>query len=439
MSNSANRRVVVSGMDVVSPFGIGKKVFWDNLVQAKSAVKLINSFDTKGLQIKFASYLDLDDTEIDSYIENQKIIKTLSRAGRFLMVAADLAFQESGIELDSNDPYRLGTSIGAGGLGYWDFDGYELLNQIYLDSVDISQGIKTMNTEKLYLNINSGTHPLNTLKALPNIPTAHIAIKYQAKSNSATFSTACISSAQAIGEAYRSIKHNISDVVICGGSDSMINPNCIIMFNLLGVLSRNNDNYQTAARPFDKNRDGFMVGEASSVFILEDYEHCKKRNGNPLCEIVGYGNTTDAYRLTDPPPDSDGPIRAMNNALNDAGINCTNIDYINAHGTGTKLNDLLETQAIKKVFGDHADKVLISSTKSMIGHCVAAAGGIELANCILSLKAQTVTPTINLTNPDPDCDLNYCPNESRNAALNYVMSNSFGFGGQNACLIIKDI
>lgn len=439
MSKFSERRVVISAYDVVTPYGIGKENFWDNLVQGKSAAKKINHFETKGLPIQFAAFLDLDDSSIDEHIENAKIIKTIPRAGRFLMIAADLAVSNSNIDFKKIDPLRFGTSIGAGGLGYWDADGYEQLSNIYLSAVEVNNGIKTLSTESLYLNVHSGTHPLNTLKALPNIPTAHLSIAYNAKGNSATYSTACISSAQAVGEAYRNIKHNICDIILCGGSDSMINPNCIIMFNLLGVLSRNNDNYLTASKPFDANRDGFMIGEGASAFILEEYQHCIDRGGTPICEIVGYGNSSDAYRLTDPPPDSDGPIRAMKMAIKDAQIEATNIDYINAHGTGTKLNDLLETQAIKNVFGDHSKSIHISSTKSMIGHCVAAAGGIELAACVLSLKNQIVTPTINLSSPDPELGLNYCPNKSLALKMNYIMSNSFGFGGQNACLIIKDI
>ncbi len=227
--------------------------------------------------------------------------------------------------------------------------------------------------------------------------------------------------------------------MIAGGDDTLINPNGLASFSMLGVLSKNNDEYKTASRPFDKRRDGFMVGEGASIFILEDYEFCKKRGGNPYAEITGYASTNDAYRLTDGPPDAAGSIKAINIALEDAKLSNDKIDYINAHGTGTQMNDKNETFAIKSVFKENAYSIPVSSTKSMIGHLIAAAGCVELAVCILALQNQVIPPTINYKVPDEDCDLDYVPNNPRDSKINTILSNSFGFGGQNACLIINKI
>jgi len=282
-------------------------------------------------------------------------------------------------------------------------------------------------------------HPLMPLKALPNIPTAHVAINHNARGNCQTISTACTSSTQAIGEAYRHIKFGIADAMICGGSDSMVNPNGLVAFSALGVLSKNNDEFATASRPFDKSRDGFMLGEGGAVFIIEELESCLQRGGKPLAEITGYASTCDAYRLTDEPPTAWSAIKAVENSLKDAEISPGEIDYINAHGTATRINDKTETYAIKEVFKNNAYKIPVSSTKSMTGHLVAAAGAIEFAACLEALQFQEIPPTINFKNPDPECDLDYVPNVSRGAVLKTVMSNSFGFGGQNACLVVRKL
>jgi 3-oxoacyl-[acyl-carrier-protein] synthase II len=254
-----------------------------------------------------------------------------------------------------------------------------------------------------------------------------------------TTTTACTSSAQAIGEAYKKIKYGLLDAVICGGSDSMTTPFGLSAFSTLGVISKNNDEYNTACRPFDKTRDGFVIGEGSAMFVLEEYESCKKRGGIPLAEILGYSSTNDAYRLTDEPPDARGSINAIKFALDDAGLNIDEIDYINAHGTGTKMNDKTETFTIKSVFGNRAYNIPVSSTKSMIGHLVAAAGAIELGTSLISMINSIIPPTINYKVKDEECDLDYVTNVSRESKINTVLSNSFGFGGQNACLIIKKI
>jgi 3-oxoacyl-[acyl-carrier-protein] synthase II len=266
---------------------------------------------------------------------------------------------------------------------------------------------------------------------------SHIAISHQARGSNYTIATACTSASQAMGEAFRQIQRGENDVVISGGTDSMVNPMGMLGFNMLGVLSRNNENFRKASRPFDKKRDGFMLGEGAAILILEELEHCLRRGGKIYCELAGYAATSDAYRITDEPPDGFGIAETMRLTLKDAQLAPEQVDYINAHGTSTPMNDKTETWAIKRIFGDHAFKVPISSTKSIIGHWAAACGAIELVTCILAMKHQLIPPTINYEEPDPECDLDYVPNKARPKKITTCLSNSFGFGGQNACLIIK--
>lgn len=432
----SERRVVITGAGVVSPFGAGKDIYWSNIVEGKSAASLISSFDVKDLPTKFFAKVPMVDIELENMIEDKKSVKTMSRASKFAMIAADEAIRDSGIETGKLDPYRFGTSMGTSGIGLWDPEYSNRFLELCSDTLrDGSENEKAFS--RVWYNLMKNLHPLTPLKALPNIPTAHIAIKNNARGNCQTISTACTSSAQAIGEAYRQIRNGYADIMIAGGSDSLTNPNGIVAFSMIGVLSKNNEEYETASRPFDKRRDGFMIGEGAAVFILEEYEQSKKRGAEIYAELIGYASTNDAYRLTDEPPDARGSIKAMELALEYAGIERSSVDYINAHGTGTQMNDKNETYAIKSVYGNDAYSIPVSSTKSMIGHLVAGAGSIELAACIMALKDQIIPPTINYEIPDEACDLDYVPNYSRNAKLNIVQSNSFGFGGQNACLIIK--
>jgi 3-oxoacyl-[acyl-carrier-protein] synthase II len=431
-----NRRVVITGIGVISPFGIGSKTFWECIREGKSAASLITSFDASRLPTKFAAILPITNSDIESFLENQKSAKTLSRSGMFAIIAAKEAYNDSHLDASQMNPYRLGTSIGAGGLGLVDVEYANQTLDIMLNSIDNSNGLKLDNS-KVWQNTLNFVHPLTPIKALSNIPTAHIAINHNARGNCQTITTACTSSAQAIGEAFRQIQFGIADVMITGGSDSMVNPNGFIAFSALGVMTKNNDEYQTAARPFDKRRDGFMLGEGAAIFILEELQHCRQRGAEPIAELVGYASTCDAFRLTDEPPEAWGSIEAMKLALESAGMHPDEIDYINAHGTGTKMNDKTETFAIKSIFKERAKSIPVSSTKSMIGHLVAAAGAVEFAACIQAMKEQVIPPTINYVEPDPECDLDYVPNFSRYAQLNAILSNSFGFGGQNACLIIK--
>ena len=432
---TADRRAVITGMGLVSPFGIGKDAFLDNVVQGKSAASLVTSVDVSKLPTRFAGQVPDDNDKIDSMIKNQKSLKAMSRSSKFGVIAADEAVSDAGLDTGRLDPYRIGTSIGAGGLGIWDADVARQTLRAVQDSFDKRE--VTFDYAKVWRNTLDRVHPLTSLKALANIGTAHIAINHNARGICQTISTACTSSTQAIGEAYRQIKFGFADVMITGGSDAMVNPNALVGFSALGVLSKNNDEYKTASRPFDKRRDGFMIGEGAAVFVLEEVEHAKKRGGRIYGEIVGFANTNDAFRLTDEPPEAWGTIQAMKMALEDARISPETVDYINAHGTGTRMNDVTETRAIKNVFKERAYAIPVSSTKSMIGHLVAAAGAVEFAACVLAMEHRVIPPTINYEVPDPHCDLDYVPNEAREASLNTILSNSFGFGGQNACLVLR--
>jgi 3-oxoacyl-[acyl-carrier-protein] synthase II len=432
-----NRRVVISGIGVLTPYGIGSPVYWENISKGKTAAAKITHFDVSQLPTKFAASIKLLDAQLDPLIKNQKTLKTLSRSGKFAVIAADEAVEDAQLNTTKLDPFRFGTSLGAGGLGLGDLD--YALHSLKIAYESFQEGENQPNFSLVWQNMLESTHPLTPLKALSNVPTAHIAINYNARGNCQTITTACTSSAQAIGEAYRQIKFGIADVMITGGSDSMINPNGLIAFSTLGVLTKNNAEFKSACCPFDKQRDGFMLGEGAAILILEEIEHCLKRGGRPYGEIIGYASTCDAYRLTDEPPEAWGSIAAMKNALQDADISPGDIDYINAHGTSTRLNDKTETFAIKQVCGETAYSIPVSSTKSMIGHFVAGAGAVEFTACVLAMKHKVIPPTINFREPDPECDLDYVPNYAREAPLNIILSNSFGFGGQNACLVLKKL
>ena len=433
------RRVVISGMGVVSPFGIGQDIFLTGLREGKSAAQLITSFDVSRLPTRFAAPVPLNDKELESHLEVKKPLKTMSRASVFAQIAAHEAVASSGLDTTNIDPYRFATSLGTGGLGLADIDHVHTLTRIIEMTIERTNGHAHLDQGTFFYNKLREVNPLTRLKALPNIATAHLAIAFNARGNCLTISTACTSGAQAIGEAYRQIKADIADVCLTGGSDAMVNPDGLVAFSALGVLSRNNDEYQTASRPFDKQRDGFVLGEGAALFVIEEMAHCQERGGVPLAEIVGYASTSDAFRLTDEPPEAWGSIRAMQNALKSAALHPSDIDYINAHGTGTRMNDKTETFAIKQVFRAHAYDMPVSSTKSMIGHLVAAAGAVELAATLSGMLANFLPPTINYRESDEDCDLDYVPNEAREAHLKTVLSNSFGFGGQNACLILKKV
>lgn len=433
----SERRVVCSGMGAISAFGAGTEIYREKLFAGKSGTNLIESFDCSKLNVRFAAQCPLSEEELDDLMENPKILKTIPRAGKFLVFAAQEAVRSSRLDIEKINPYRFGTSFGVGGIGYWDVEQTETLAEAYRLAFENARKGEKASQNDIIESMAENINPMNGFKYIPNIPTAHVAIQYNARGNSLTIATACSSSAQAFGEAFSDIKSDRTDLALAGGADSNANPTAMLMFDKLGVLSRNNAEYRSASRPFDKKRDGFVVGEGGAVFLLEELEHCMKRGGTPLFEIVGYGATSDAFRLSDPPPTAWGGAAAMKAALKEAKLAPEEIDYVNAHGTSTKMNDKAETFALKEVFGDAAKSVPISSTKSMIGHGVAAAGALELVACALAIDEQAAPPTINYSEFDPDCDLDYIPNKSRNMQIETILKNSFGFGSQNACLIVK--
>jgi 3-oxoacyl-[acyl-carrier-protein] synthase II len=281
------------------------------------------------------------------------------------------------------------------------------------------------------------TNPLATLRGLPNLAAAHIAIQQDARGPNSTLTTACTAGTQAIGEGLRMIQRGDADVVLAGGTDAMVNPVGLLGFSLLGTLSRRNDEPQAASRPFDRDRDGFVIGEGAGILVLERESVARARGAPILAELAGYGATCDAYRITDERPDASGAARAITLCLRDAGAAPGDVAYVNAHGTGTRMNDVTETRALRQAFGPHADRLAISSTKSMIGHLLAAAGAVELIASLIALREEFLPPTINLDTPDPTCDLDFVPLTARPARIDVALSNSFGFGGQNACLLIR--
>ncbi|MDK2984745.1 MAG: 3-oxoacyl-[acyl-carrier-protein] synthase [Clostridia bacterium] len=406
-------RVVVTGMGVISPVGIGLENFWQSLVEGKSGVGPITHFDASELSTRIAA--EVKDFDAKDYID-RKEAKRMDRFTQFAVAAAKMASQDAGLEMEKLNSDRVGVVLGTGIGGT---DTFEKQHKVLQDKGP------------------GRVSPFFVPMMIANMAAGHISINLGAKGPNYTVITACASGTNAIGEAFKLLQRGDADVVITGGTEAAITPMSFSGFCSMKALSTHNDEPQKASRPFDKNRDGFVMGEGSGILILETLEHAKKRGASIYAEIVGYGATADAYHITAPAPEGEGGARAMSNALKDAGLNPSDIDYINAHGTSTPLNDKFETAAIKKVFGDNAKKVAISSTKSMIGHLLGAAGAVELITSILTINKGIITPTINYEERDPECDLDYVPNEAREANVNYALSNSLGFGGNNATLIVK--
>ena len=403
-----SNRVVITGEGSISPLGVSSKDLWNNLIHGKSGIKLIKSFDTENFNVKIAGEItDFDPLTFFEHKESRK----LDRYTMFAMIAADQAIKSSGLD-SSNVGVILGTGVG---------------------------GMHTLEEEqtKLLKKGQRGVSPHFIPKMIPNIAGGQIAIKYGFHGPNFSLSTACSSASDAIGMAYRLIQSNQINTMVCGGSEGGITPLTLSGFSNMKALSKNNDNPQSASKPFDKNRDGFIMSEGSAMLVLESLDSAKKRGANILAEIIGYGITNDAYHITQPHNESKGAASAIDLALKDASINKDEVSYINAHGTSTYYNDMLETQAIKQVFGNQAKDLLVSSTKSMTGHMLGATGAIEAINCIYAMNHGIIPPTINYETPDPECDLNYVPNKSIESNLTITMSNSFGFGGHNSVLAFK--
>jgi 3-oxoacyl-[acyl-carrier-protein] synthase II len=430
---SESERVVITGMGIVSPFGTGLQRYWDGLTQARSAAQWIRTFDTSGYPTRFACPVADEHFDAAGYVENPKSIKLMSRAVRFAMGAASMALADAGLPRAERRPERCGVVHGSGGVGLHDQDHLNSMTAIVMELGGNGNGHNLLEIASRHMN------PLTPLKMLPNIAAAQIAIEHGLRGENHTICTACTSGTQAIGEAMRLLRHCHADVLLAGGSDAMINPIGLAGFGMLGVLSTRAGDPTSAARPFDQERDGFVMGEGSAMLVLESLEHARGRGAEIYAEILGYGCCSDAHRITDEREDGSGCVQAIRAAIDDARLPTDQIQYVNAHGTGTRMNDRTEVRALKEVFGKNVHDIAVSSTKSQIGHLIAAAGAAEAVACVLALKNQALPPTINYETPDPECDLDFVPNEARDSRIDAVLSNSFGFGGQNACLTFRRV
>ena len=423
-----NRRVVVTGIGLVTPLGHEVESVWKRLLAGESGVGPITLFDASNFPTRIAA--EVKNWDISDIGENLDDWKHIDRHIKFAIGAGYQAMRDAGL-LDADfDRTRMGVYTGAGE-GQQDFGRFTQL---------VIAGLQEDGSLDLGKFIQRGLELLNPIEELgqePNMPAAHLAAYFDLKGPNINTLTACAASAQAIGEAAEIIRRDEADLMIGGGTHSMIHPFGVTGFNLLTALSTNNENPTKASRPFDKDRDGFIIGEGAGMVILEELEHAKKRGANIYGELVGYGSTSDAYRITDIHPEGRGAASCMQMALDSAHLTGDDIDYINAHGTSTSLNDRVETLAIKKVFGERAYKIPVSSTKSCTGHLIAAGGATEFIYCLLAIRDKMLPPTINYETPDPNCDLDYIPNQARSAKCDVTLSNNFGFGGQDVSLIAR--
>ena len=425
------RRVVVTGMGMVTPVGRDLETTWESLREARSGVGPISLFDATTFPTKIAA--EVKGFDLSSYIgEDAARWEDHNRNTVFAIAAATMAVKESGLlDFKSLDPARFGVYLGSGE-GQQDFPRFvRLIHRT-------SEGNKVKTDEFTRQGLNS-LHVTMESEQEPGTPAGHLAALFGARGLNANCLTACAASAQAIGEATDLIRRGDADAILSGGTHSMIHPFGVTGFNLLTALSTRNDEPHRASRPFDRDRDGFILGEGAGMLILEEYEHARKRGATIHGEIAGYGSTADAFRLTDTHDEGRGAIAAIREAMTQARVNPEDIDYINAHGTSTSVNDSIETLAIKRSLGDTAYKIPISSTKSMMGHLIAAGGGVEAIICLLAMRDKVVPPTLNLDHPDTDCDLDYVPHVARDLSVTVAASNSFGFGGQNVTLILKKL
>jgi len=405
-------RVVITGLGPVSPLGIGKNNFWQSLIQGKCGIDRISYFDTEKYPTKIAA--EVKDFDYTNYI-SIKEANRMDKSTQFSIVAAMLALEDSKLKITEKDSYSTGVIIGSGIGGIGTFE----------------------KQHKILLEKGPGrVSPFFIPMMISNISAGEIAIKIGAKGPNGVITTACASSTHALGMAFKLLQHGDAQIIISGGTEAAISPMALAGFCKMRALSTQNDYPKKASKPFDRERDGFIMGEGAGILVLETLQHAKERNANIYAEILGFGMTADAYHITAPAPEGEAAAKAMEIALKDAKIETSQIDYINAHGTSTPLNDKLETLAIKKVFGKHAYNLKVSSIKSMTGHLLGASGGVEAISTALTLKNDIIPPTINYNSPDLDCDLDYVPNKSKKEIVNYAMSNSFGFGGHNGVIVL---
>jgi 3-oxoacyl-[acyl-carrier-protein] synthase II len=409
------RRVVVTGVGVISALGTGVVKNWDALMKGKSGIGLITKFDASGFPTRIAG--EVRDFNAEDYIP-QKEARKMDLFIQYALAAAEEAMQDSGLQITEENAERVGVLVGAGLGGLPSIEKYH--------EALLKGGYKKIS-------------PFFIPMLIINLAPGQISMRFGAKGPNLSSVSACATGTHSIGDAYHMIRRGDADAMIAGGTESTITPLGVGGFNVMRALSTRNDDPEAASRPFEKNRDGFIMAEGAGIVILEEYESAKKRGARIYGEVAGYGLTADAHHLTAPAPGGEGAARCMKMALNNAGMTPEEVDYINAHGTSTPFNDLFETMAIKTVFGDYAGKVMVSSTKSMTGHALGAAGGMEAVFSLLAMQNRAVPPTINYDEADPECDLDYVPNTARQAEVKVAMSNSFGFGGTNASLLFRKV
>ncbi len=409
----AQRRVVVTGVGLVTPVGIGTEETWNNILAGVSGIGPITRFDAGPYPVKIAA--EVKGFEVERYVD-RKTARGLDLFAQYAVAAARMAVEDARLDLGSVAPERVGSIVGCG-LG-----GLPTIEQYH--QVMLERGCRRIT-------------PFFIPLVIPNMGAGQISIVLGAKGPNLSVTTACAAGTHAVGLAMREIQRGTCDVAFTGGSESTVCPLAVGGFAAMKALSRRNDEPEKASRPFDQGRDGFVIAEGAGILILEELEHARRRNAPIYAELTGFGLTGDAYHMAAPPEDGEGAARCMAMALEDAGLAPEEVDYINAHGTSTGLNDICETRAIKQVFGDHAYRLAVSSTKSMTGHMLGGAGGIEAAFTALAVRDQVAPPTINLDSPDPECDLDYVPNEKRAMTIRNAVSNSFGFGGTNAVIVMR--
>jgi 3-oxoacyl-[acyl-carrier-protein] synthase II len=412
---NTDRRVVITGLGVVTPVGNTVETFWKNLKEGRSGIGKIQAFDTSAYDCQIAG--EVRDFDPKGFFNNFKDARRTDRFAQLAMAAAKMSVQDSGLEFDRVNRDRFGVLISSG-IG----------------------GLKTLEDQHNIL-MNKGpsrVSPFTIPMLISNMASGLISMEFGLRGPNMCIVTACATSNNAIGESWRMIKFGDADAFLAGGSEASIVSIGLAGFSAMKALSRRNDEPERASRPFDRDRDGFVMSEGAGVVVVEELEHAKARGAKIYCELSGYGLSADAYHITAPPPDGEGATRAIKLALDHARISPDKVDYINAHATSTDIGDLCETRAIKTVFGDHAYKIAISATKSMTGHCLGGAGAVEMAACALVIRDGVIPPTINLENPDPECDLDYTPNVAREKKVRVAVNNSFGFGGHNATLVATE-
>ncbi len=407
------RRIVVTGVGLLSPLGIGTEASWQALREGKTGIGPITQFDAAAFSCRIAG--EVKNFDPAAYIE-KKEIKKMGRFIQFAIAAADCALAHAGLKVTPETAEQVGVYIGSG------IGGFEVMEREH--KALLEQGPRRIS-------------PFFIPATIVNLASGHVSIRSGAKGPNSATATACTTSAHSIGDSFRIIQRGEADAMICGGTEACVTPMGIGGFAAMRALSTRNDDPAHASRPWDRDRDGFVVGEGAGILVIEELEFARRRGAHILAEIVGYGMSADAFHVTAPPEDGDGAFRVMRNAMRDAGIRPEQVDYINAHGTGTVVGDRAETMAIKRAFGEHAHKVAVSSTKSMTGHLLGGAGGLEAGITVLAIRDQIAPPTMNLENPDEGCDLDYVPGRARPMKIDCALSNSFGFGGTNGCLIFR--